>query len=263
MNQPIKSSDAFEDDIRSKQVLDEAMEIHKKYQTDMVKMSIQLAKEEINFRIEKMHEKLYDCIQLIAENLILIVLATNGKDKWQLGLETKELAAYASVELIVNLLSDDDFTYLKRTRSDTKNAFVKHHSLNMATIRGIKNATDDQLATKISDKMNNIIPQITGKLWRFHELKETQRNINKELKIHNEKRNIDKATDDVEMLLAQEESAEPEQVKNMIEKGVAAQTKKMMAEIAKLKQELRKNSLGDKKNHSSKPKSNGLKSKNK
>lgn len=120
---------------------------------------------------------------------------------------------------------------------------------------------DTAFITPIVTKISADLPSLTTNLWKEDDAKEAQHKINATLKEHLETSSMDDATAEVQAALdAEDQETAVEMINTIIDKRVKNLMDKQMA---KLKRQERKNSSGEDKNQTSKPKKNGQDSKKK
>lgn len=210
-----------------------------------------IADLEITRRNEKLQKMLYDYTRELATNLVIVKTLQPGviihSTKNELGLVT-------ALNCFWNIPVQHCEILRHHSQQSMAAGFKIFTQLDEDEVRLGMTPNDQAVVGELENRLAEIIVSTVANLFRHHDEKDRRRIINAALRTHNQSRAQEQANQAVEMALDAEATVDATQINNIIEKKTKEQVGK---EVHKIKELLRKKSLGDDKSQALKPTKNG------
>ena len=275
-NCKIKASNRCKDDERMKAIEDEAIKEHEKHKLQQAERAKQMSKLEITLHQELLRKSMYKLAFKLSTSAIIVIKIKNGGLLSGMKLNETELTmltAYAVVSSISDLpilnwmgfygLISEEGGQVTTTAAEQAAAdFQKVMNVDIAPIqeKGKDNQPDiAQLALLDQKKIMDLLLNVTVRLGMKIDKVEQQKEINAALREAFKPQAIVTATEEVDDAMEAEDLNNPS--KNLLDLIKKTQKDEIAKMKQQLRQEMRKNYLGDNQKHQqSTPKKSGRKS---
>lgn len=263
-NCKIKASNRCKDDERMKAIENEAIKEHEKHKLQQAERAKEMSKLEITLHRELLRKSIYKLAIKLSTSAIIVIKIKNGGLLSGMKLSEKELTmltAYAVVSSIddlpvlnwmgfYGLISEEGGPVTTTAAQQAAAEFLKVMNINVAPIqeKGKDSQPDiTQLALLDQEKITDLLLNVTVRLGMKIDKVEQQKEINAALREAFEPQAIVTATEDVDDAMEAEDLANPS--KNLLDLIKKTQKDEIAKMKQQLRQEMRKNYLGDNQKH--------------